>query len=299
MGSAFELILYKETSSEADRLFELAFKEIERIEDLISEFRPHSELSAINKNSGLNGVKVSNEVFQLFERSINLSRLTKGAFDVTVGPLKKLYKFENRNFIFPSKQNIKEALDKVGFQKIRIDRGKKEVYLTEKNMTVSFAAIGKGYAADVVKKLWIEKGVEHAVISASGDLSTIGCKPDRSKWKIGIANPENKNEMLLYLPLNNSSIATSGNYEQYFMNEGIKYSHNINPINGMPVKSINSVSVVSPGAELSDALATAVYIMGAEAGIHFIDQLPNTHAIILDDKNRILKSKNIHILENS
>ncbi len=162
-------------------------------------------------------------------------------------------------------------------------------------MHIGFGAIGKGYAADKVKKMMEEKAVESGVINASGDLTAWGKQPDGSSWKAGIGHPDKSEKVMLWLPLNGASIATSGDYEQFFMLNGTRYSHNIDPKTGLPVRGIKSVSVISPAAELSDALATAVTVMGVNAGLHMINQLPETHCIIVDDKNKLHSSKNINI----
>ena len=293
MGSGFELKIVCESWTKAEPLLELGINEIKRIEDLISEFKEDALTSVINKNAGIQPVQVNREVFDLIERSLNLSALTQGAFDITAGLLKKLYRFKNQKFSFPKKEIIQNALTKVGWKKIEMDSSNLSVFLTKKDMHISFAAIGKGYAADRVKKIWLENGVTSGVINASGDLAAFGNRADGTPWKVGIAHPDKKNEMLFYVPLKNAAVATSGDYEQFFIHDGTRYSHNINPVTGLPLKGIKSVSIFSPGAELSDALATAVYVMGIDTGLHFVNQLPNTHGIIVDDKNQVCFSKKL------
>ncbi len=295
MGSVFELIVAHSDAGEAKHLLDIGIREITRIEDLLSEFRDNTITSNINRNAGIEPVTTNPEVYALIERCQKISALTRGAFDITVGPLKKLYRFKNTEFSFPDKQKISETLDNTGYHNIQLGPENQSVFLSKKNMSISFAAIGKGYAADCVKKLWLKHGVTSGMISASGDLCTIGSKADGSPWKIGIADPDHKDLMMFYIPVHHTSVATSGDYEQYFMHQGVRYSHNINPLSGWPVTGIKSVSVFSPGAELSDALATAVYIMGVDAGLYFINQLPDTHCLIIDDHNQTHHSKKIEI----
>lgn len=293
MGSAFELIILHTDADEAQRLLQAGVNEIKRIEHLLSEFRPDSEISIINRNAGKTAVKVCHEVFSLIERCLSISNATKGSFDINMGALKKIYKFNNTDFEFPSKAVVKSTLQNVGSDKIKLNKQKKEVLLDTEDMALSFAAIGKGYAADCVRMMWLAEGVQSGVISASGDLTTIGYNREGKPWTIGIANPDKAEEMLFYIPVENAAVATSGDYMQYFMHNGIRYSHNINPLNGMPVTGVKSVSVFSKAAELADALATAVYVMGPETGLHFIELLPDTHCIIIDANNNIHCSKNI------
>jgi FAD:protein FMN transferase len=299
MGSHFELGIVHNKKSEAEKLLQLGVQEITRIENLLSEFIETSATNEINTTACQNPVLINNECFELISRSQNISNLTKGCFDITVSPLKSIYSFKNQFFNFPSHNEIIKTLQSVGFQKIVLSKENQSIFFQNDGMKISFSAIGKGYAADKVKQLWINEGVKSGYVNASGDLTTFGSKPDGTQWKIGIRHPENKNEVLMYVPLNESSVATSGDYEQFFLYNDVKYSHNINPITGFPISGIKSVSVFSPSAELSDALATAVYVMGKTKGIKFIDQLPLTHCIIIDDKNKVYFSKKMNYEENS
>jgi thiamine biosynthesis lipoprotein len=240
---------------------------------------------------------VSAEFSDLLSRCLDLSRLTGGAFDITVGPLKKLYNFKGGDFDFPSKKIVREVQKKIGYSGILFP-GKNLVALSEKGMQISFAAIGKGYAADRVRKFWKENGVRSGVVNASGDLATVGLRPDGSPWNIGIGNPANREEILFRIPLKETCVATSGDYEQFFFREGIRYSHNINPFTGLPVQGIKSATVISPSAELSDALATAVFVMGSKEGVNFINQLPSTHCLIIDDQNHVHISNGLEFVKD-
>src|SRR5690606_8858021 len=191
--------------------------------------------------------------------------LTQGAFDISASVLKKLYNFKGDDFVLPEVNQIKSALSKAGYEKIQL-LSHNQVFLTEPGMYIGFGGIGKGYAADRVKKLLIEKGVTSGVINASGDLTAWGHRPDGSPWKVGIADPESPSQAMLWIPVDHTSVATSGDYERYFEINGERYSHTIDPKNGKPVKGVKSVTIVSPSAELSDALATAVFVMGPEVG---------------------------------
>lgn len=292
MGSAFELIIAGESAEKAEKLLNLGIKEIERLESLLTEFRDSSVTSSINRMAGISAVQVPDEVYQLIIRCQRISNLTQGAFDISIKPLKYLYDFKGKELRLPSQRQLKSALNKTGYQNIRLLKDNR-IYLTKKGMEISFASIGKGYAADEVKKLWIKKGVQNGVVNASGDLSVIGTKAENTPWKAGIADPINPVKTILNIPLNQGSIATSGNYEQYFDLQGERYSHTLDPITGLPVRGIKSVSVQGHSAELCDALATAVTVMGVDIGIHLIDQLPDTHCLIIDEKNQIHFSKSI------
>jgi len=298
MGCDFELIVVHENEVRAQSALEAGVKEIQRIEELLSEFKSTSQTSMINLDAGKKPVQVNEETYRLIQRCKEISRLTQGAFDITVGPLKKLYPFRHENFSLPSKQNISDALKKIGHRYLRLHDDNR-VSFDREGMQISFAAIGKGYAADCVSKLWKKGGIDSGVINASGDLTLWGRRADGSNWKVGIAHPDNKNEIALWLPVEEGSVATSGDYEQFFMHDGIRYSHNINPITGLPLTGIKSVTVGSPSAELCDALCTGVYVMGKKAGLYLINQLPNTHCLIIDEQNEFYYSKNLHVVQTA
>lgn len=294
MGSSFTLGVVTDDKLFADQMLQAGVAEIKRLELLLSEFVDGSATCAINRLASESPVVVNEECFQLIERAVAISRLTQDDFDITIGSLKKIYQFKNKSFQLPSHSNIKAALQHVGYQKMQLNAAKTSVYFQAKDMKISFAAIGKGYASDRVKKLWMAQGVHSGYVNASGDLNAFGSNANGEPWKIGIANPDNRNHTLLYLPLNHVSIATSGDYEQYFLHHGTRYSHNLNPHTGLPLTGIKSVSVISPSAELSDALATAVYVKGEKKGIEFINQMPHTHCIIINDQNQLFFSKHLN-----
>jgi FAD:protein FMN transferase len=289
MGSVFELIAVTENEQQANRFFKAGVDEIKRLEELLSEFRDTSEISMINQNADIRPVEVSGEVFNLLGRCIQLHKVTQGAFDITIGPLKDLYDFKNREFKFPPRDIIRKTLKLIGTDKMELKPGN-TVFLPLKGMKLSLAAIGKGYAADCVKKIWLDMNLKAGVINASGDLTVIGEKETDKPWVAGIPEPDNKGKMFCYIPLKNKAIATSGDYEQYFMHKGVRYSHTINPKNGLPLTGLKSVSVVANSGELCDALATAVYVMGITAGLHFIDQVPYTHCLVIDENNDVFTS---------
>jgi FAD:protein FMN transferase len=299
MGSAFELAVVQENETKAEELLQLGIAEIIRIEKLLSEFLPDSETSRINRHHWHEPLPVEPECFDLIARCLRISALSHGCFDITVSPLKKLYRFQNTQFEMPPADLIKETLKQTGYKKIQLHPQNHSLFTENKYLKISFSAIGKGYASDRVKKLWQQAGLESGFINASGDLNAFGLKPDGAPWKIGIAHPDNPGQILLYIPLENASAATSGDYEQFFIHKNIRYSHNIHPNTGLPMTGIKSVSVFSPSAELSDALATAVYVMGKYEGILFVNQLPQTYSVIIDEKNKIYLSDNLQYEEAS
>ena len=296
MGSSFEFTIVLYDDKVADSLLQACILEVQRIENLISEWIPESEVSLINLHAGNSAVAISDEVYQLTDRCITLSTLTNGAFDITFRGI-NLYDFDNREHAsFPDSNEIVEALSKVGHQNIALLPSNK-IMLRKKGMAIGFGASGKGYAADRVKKLMINAGVTAGVINASGDLTCWGTPPDGNSWKVGISNPDNAAEMLYWLPVENSAVATSGSYEKFFIYQGKRYAHILNPKNGLPVSDKKSVTVFSNSAELSDALATALFAMPIDKGLALIESLPDVKALIIDEQNKVYPSKKLQLIE--
>jgi len=297
MGTAFEISVVEDRadSLRAQADIQAAIDEIRRIERLISSWDPHSQTSEINRNAGIKPVKVDKELFDLIKRSIAISRLTDGAFDITYASMDKIWRFDGSMKHMPSEEEIKKSVEKVGYQNIVLDEQNHTVFLKKKGMKIGFGGIGKGYAADKAKQLLIRRGVKAGIINASGDLNTWGAAPDGKPWTVAIINPMNKHKAFAYVPISNRAVATSGDYEKYVVFNGIRYAHIINPKTGYPTTGVISVSVFSPSAELSDALATAVFVMGVDVGIDRINQMPGVECIVIDDQGGIHTSKHIEL----
>ncbi len=295
MGSRFDISVVADSKEEGDVFIDLAISEISRIEKLISSWDKNSQTSLINKNSGLKPVKVDKELFQLIERALKVSKLTNGAFDISFASMDKIWKFDGSMSTMPSADIIKKSVEKVGYQNILLDTENQTVFLKLKGMKIGFGAIGKGYAADKAKALLIEKGVEAGIINASGDLNAWGKQPNGKDWMVAIVNPLNKEKVFSWFPAHNNAVVTSGNYEKYVKFNGELYSHIIDPRTGYPSKGILSVTIFTKTAELADALATSIFVMGTETGLDFINQLKGVECIIIDADNKIITSNNIDI----
>ncbi len=293
MGTRFEITVVAPNEEIGYINIDEAVSEIQRIEKIISSWDESSETSLINKNAGIKPVKASPELFGLIERSIRISALTDGAFDITYASMDQIWKFDGSMKAMPNESDIKKSIAKIGYQKIILDAEKSTVYLPEPGMKIGFGAIGKGYAADRAKQLLVSKGVKGGIINASGDLTTWGTKVTGEKWLVGITNPLNKERVFGWLPIVESAVATSGNYEKYITLNDKKYSHIIDPRTGYPTQGISSVSIFAKQAEVCDALATAVFILGRDVGLHLINQINGVEAIIVDAENKIHKSSGI------
>ncbi len=295
MGSRFDISVVALTEEKGNEYIDMAISEIKRIENLISSWDTNSETSQINRNAGINPVKVSKELMDLIKRSIQISKITDGAFDITFASMDKIWKFDGSMTELPSKTAIKNSVSKVGYQNIVLDEVCQTVFLKLKGMKIGFGAIGKGYAADKTKILLQSKGVKGGLINASGDLNSWGKQPDDKPWKVGITNPLNKNRIFSWFDIDNQAVVTSGNYEKFVTFDGKRYTHIIDPRTGYPATGIVSATVFASKAELADALATSIFVMGRSTGIDMINQLKGVECIVIDDKGKIHTSKNIQL----
>jgi len=295
MGSRFDITVTAKDSAMAYGHIDAAVAEILRIEKLISSWDANSQTAEINRNAGIKPVRVDAELFDLIQNAIRISKLTDGAFDISYAAMDKIWKFDGSMFAMPSEEKIVASIAKVGFQNIILNKANSSVFLKFEGMKIGFGAIGKGYAADKAKALLIKNGVSSGIINASGDMNTWGKQADGNEWTVAITNPLNKHKVFAVLPITNGAVVTSGNYEKFVSFNGKRYTHIIDPRTGYPSSGIISVTVFAPKAELADALATSVFVMGKEAGLDRINQLPQVECIIIDDLGAISTSNHIEI----
>lgn len=296
MGNRFEITVEADQEKDADFFLDLAVNEIKRIEEKLSTFKAHSETNLINDNAGKQAVSVSEETFRLIQRSIKISEITQGAFDISYGSIdKRFWNFDTQMTELPSKEVAKNFIRLINYKNIIFNEDNFSVLLKEEGMRIGFGGIGKGYAAESAKKILLENGVKAGIVNASGDLTAFGKPKEIEKWTIGIAHPDVAHQSFSTMEITDMAVATSGNYEKYVMIDGKKYSHTIDPRTGYPISGIKSVTIISPNAEISDAFATPVTIMGIEPGLAMINQIKGIECIIIDDFNKIYTSKNINL----
>ena len=294
MGNQFEISAVSDNEQNANRIINAGIDEIKRIEKLLTTFHDSSETNLINRNAGIEPVRVSEEIFNLIERSIKISSITQGAFDITYGSIdKSLWNFDTQMKSLPDKQTAREMVRLINYRNIVLDRENSTVFLKEKGMRIGFGGIGKGYAAEMAKCKMQQLGITNGIVNASGDLTTWGLQPNGNEWTVGIANPNISGEVFSFLKISGLAVATSGNYEKFIMIDGKKYSHTIDPRTGLPVTGIKSVTIITKNAEIADAMATPVTIMGVKAGLHMINQMKDVDVIIIDDHDKIHHSTNI------
>uniref|UniRef100_UPI00404A4A9C FAD:protein FMN transferase n=1 Tax=Flavobacterium sp. TaxID=239 RepID=UPI00404A4A9C len=293
LGSPFEITVVAKDSLEGENFTETAISEVNRIENLISDWIPTTPISEVNRNAGIKPIEVPKEVFALVERAIKISVLTQGAFDISYASMDKIWKFDGSMKSMPTAEAIKNSVARVGYQKIVLNTENSTIFLPEKGMKLGLGGIGQGYIADQVKALLISKGCQSGIVNVSGDIFAWGKQPSNEPWTVAIVNPVNKNKVFAIFPLENSAVETSGNYEKYVTFDGKRYSHIIDPRTGYPASGLVSVSVFAQTTEIADALATGVFVLGLEVGLDLINQLKGIECILVDDTGKVHGSKGI------
>jgi thiamine biosynthesis lipoprotein len=295
LGSPFEITVVATDSVQANQFVNMAFDEVTRIEHLISDWIPTTQISKVNQQAGIAAVKVDLEVFELVERALKISKLTDGAFDISYASMDKIWKFDGSMKTMPTEEAIKKSVAKVGYEHILLDANNTTIFLEKEGMKLGLGGIGQGYIADKIKALLQKNGCTSGLVNVSGDINTWGKQPNGADWSVGIVNPMNKNKVFATFPLYDSAVETSGSYEKYVTFNGKRYSHIIDPRTGYPATGIVSVSVFAKQTELADALATGIFVLGVEVGLDLVNQLKGIGCIIVDEKGAIHASKNIDI----
>ncbi|MBL3657901.1 FAD:protein FMN transferase [Fulvivirga sediminis] len=295
MGSRFEITAVSDDEALAWQSIDACIEEITRIEKVISSWDERSQTAAINRNAGIKSVIVDPELFNLIVRAKKISNLTDGAFDVSYASVDKIWKFDGSMQGLPSAEEVAASVAKIDYHNIILNAEDHSVFLKEKGMKIGFGAIGKGYAANKGREIMKAMGITSGIVNASGDLLTWGKEADGSEWSIGIADPKNKRSVMAWLAVGEMAVVTSGNYEKFIEVDGKRYSHIIDPRTGYPVQGLKSVTIICPDAELSDALATSVFVLGKEKGMALINQLNGIECFLVDDKDELSYSKNLKL----
>jgi thiamine biosynthesis lipoprotein len=296
MGNRFEISVVDDAEETANQHIDAAVEEIRRIEKLLTTFDTTSQTNQINQYAGEHPVKVDQEVFELIKRSKIISQLTQGAFDITYGSVdKRLWNFDQEMKALPDAETAARMVRLINYRNVIMDEKKGTVFLKEAGMRIGFGGIGKGYAAEMARRLLIQRGVKSGVVNAAGDLTVWGYQPNGKPWTIGIADPGSAKHPFSYLDITDMAVATSGNYEKFVVIDGKRYSHTIDPKTGLPVHGIKSVTIMSPNAEIADAMATPVMIMGIHVGLDLVNQVRGLACIIIDENDKIYTSKNINL----
>lgn len=295
MGGRFDITIVAKDSLAAEQNIDEVITEISRIENLISDWKPTSQISEVNQNAGIRPVKVDKEVFELTQRAIRFSEITNGGFDISFAAMDRIWKFDGSMTEMPSAEAIKKSVEKVGYKNIILDSVQSTIFLKLKGMKIGFGALGEGYATDKCRAMMLAKGINAGIINGSGDMSTWGKQPNGKPWNIGITNPFETEKLVAVVPINNGAVTTSGSYEKFVLFDGKRYSHIINPATGYPATGLCSVTVIGSNAETANGLSTSLMVLGKTAGLLLLERFPEYSCVMITDNGKVVKSKNFRI----
>lgn len=279
--------VYGENKNKVEEAVNKAFSEMKRIENLINNYDPQSEISRVNQKAGREAVKVSPETFKIVKLSKLYGKKTGGVFNITVEPLVSLWSFGGRKHI-PNQQELNKILPLINLNWVQLDKKNQTVKLAKKGMGLDLGGVGKGYAADRAITILKRYGIRNALVTTGSTTRVLGKKPDGKPWQVGIQHPRKEGEIIGILSLENQSVSTSGDYQQYFIKNGQRYHHILSPFSGMPATEVISVTVVTDkSCAEADILSTAIFVMGYPEGMQFIERTKNLEGVIVDAQGKI------------
>ena len=291
MGTLVEITVREPDQEKAQLAISLAFDEMRRLEKLMSTHLVDSEISRLNAIAGgKSSLPVSPEVLEVILRGIHWGNESGGALDISIGPASNLWRFDDENPSIPDSQRLAQAVRLVNFREIEIN--KSNVRLKQPGMSLQLGAIAKGYAVDKAMAVLQNNGIRHTLINAGGDLKVMGQRKDGQPWSIGLQHPRQPEKLIASFALADSAVATSGDYQKYFMKENTRYHHILDPANGMPAKGVISATIVAKTVMDADALATAIFVLGPKKGMALVDSLDGVEGMMVTASGTTLFSKN-------
>lgn len=278
-----------EPDENTDDVFQKCFDRISLLENTLSVHIEGSDLYKVEESAGIEPVKVSDETYFVINKSIHYSEISQGHFDITTGPLINLWAIDPPEGHVPTQKELDEVLPKIDYKKIVLDKDNSTVMLKDEGMIANLGAIAKGYIADEIKKVLIDNGVEHAIINLGGNVLLVGDKPEGSKFSIGVQDPDSaRGAYVGIVKISDESLVTSGDYERYFIQDGVRYHHILDPFTGFPADNeLRQVTIISPQSIDGDALSTTTFLMGLENGMELIEQIPDIEAIFVTKDKKI------------
>jgi len=290
MGTRCVVELWSDDRAKGEAAIEAVFAEFRRIDALMSTYKPESELSQVNADAARAPVRISRELYELLATSIEYSKLTRGAFDVTYASVGYLYDY--RAHVHPDEQAIAAALPGIDYRHIELLPESNSVRFRRPGVRIDLGGIAKGHAVDRGIDVLRQLGVERAMVNAGGDTRIIGDRLGRP-WVVGIRHPDDENRIVLRIPLTDAALSTSGDYERFFEEDGVRYHHILDPRTGKSASKLRSVTIIAPTATRTDALTKSVFVLGAADGIAFIDTLEDVDAIAVTPEGKVLYSKGL------
>ena len=292
MGTRVHVEFWHDDSPKAQALLAQSMAEMQRIEWAYSPQREDSELSRLNQNGGKDWVAASDEMLDLLAKSVRMSELSGGAFDITFASVGRFYDY--RQGKQPTAEE-REAVEAINFRHIQIDWTARKVRFGHPQVYIDLGGIAKGYAVDRVITLLTDAGIAHGSVSAGGDSRIIGDRRGKP-WSVGVRDPRDETGLTAVLPLEDTAVSTSGDYERYFEQDGVRYHHILDPQSGRSATGAMSVTILGPEAAFTDALSTSVFVLGVQAGLRLVDQIPGVDAIIIDPDGKLHYSKELERL---
>lgn len=288
LGTVIEITVLDDSESHANAAIDAAIAEIERIGTLFYEGNPESPFYRFNHRKG-DRVQMPPEILDLIQRGLEISEITDGGFDMTVGALLELWDFRSEHPHLPTEDQIKAALSCVDYRRLSVDQERRLLIAQSPETALTTGGIAKGYAVDRAIEILARQSVKGALVNAGGDLRVLP-RGDKKKWRVGIQNPRNPNELLMIVELDSGAVVTSGDYQKYFMIDGKRYHHILNPKNGYPADSCQSVTVIAPTTEKADALATGIFVTGPQKGLQIVQKMPSTEVLIVRSDGKLIQS---------
>ncbi|HTV78997.1 MAG TPA: FAD:protein FMN transferase [Steroidobacteraceae bacterium] len=290
MGTRCDVELWSDDRASGEAAISAVFDEMRRIDNEFSTYKPESEVSRVNADAAKAPMRISRELFDLIQTSIDYSKLTRGTFDITYASVGYMYNYPEH--VRPSDAQIAAALPESNYRHIHLDAAAQTVFFDHAGVRIDFGGIGKGYAVDrgiaVLQKL----GVTHAMVNAGGDSRIIGDRFGKP-WIIGIRDPDDRNRTILKIPLSDTAFSTSGDYERFFDEGGVRYHHILDPRTGKSPHKVRSVTIIGPYATRTDALTKSVFVMGVQEGMAFINGLPDIDAVAVTPDRKVWYSKGL------
>lgn len=283
MGTLVRVELWHDKRQQANKCISLVMANMRRIDNTMSPYKADSELSQLNRHAASGPYKVSKELFELIRRANQISRKTAGQFDITFASAGRLYDY--RKGIRPTDKKLASLLPAINYKHILLNPAKRTIRFRHPQVYIDLGGIAKGHAVDQAIQILKQCGVENALVSAGGDSRILGDKQG-SPWMTGIRHPRQKSGFAVILPLTDTAVSTSGDYERYFIENQVRYHHIISPATGKPAAKSRSVTILGPEATSTDALSTAIFVMGPEKGLQLIESMPGFEAIIIDAHGR-------------
>jgi len=301
MGTLFTMSVYSPDQPTAESAAGEAFRRIDGLEEVMSDYQADSELMTLCDQPAGKPVAVSADLFDVIQRSCKFSEISEGAFDITVGPYVRLWRFSRKRKVLPAPADIEKARATVGWRKLRLDAKAKTVTLLVPGMRLDLGGIAKGYAADQALKVLKGRGLSRALVAASGDIALGEPPPGQPGWRVGVAGTgQGTNSVGKTLVLRNAAVSTSGDAEQYIDIDGVRYSHIVSPATGLGLTERVQATIVAPNATTTDAMATTVSVLGLSRGMRLVESMPNVDALMVTgtgaDK-RILESRHFSKFE--